>query len=542
MLAGDGQARLRRCCTGCGASDGLPGHPDVARRARGRTRTPARSAWASRRRRGFARAARLARRPAPRVRPHRRRRAAGGPVLGVARPGRERGLRRDHRRSSTTTRSSRTRGSSTSATCGDLEAKVARVRLGRRALRRQRRRARSRAALERARGRRAGHARSCSSPTRSRARACSPSSRTSSSRAGTSLYAFHSGAPAPDEYDAALAELAGRLEQRLGRGAGARARRGAATRRRPRAPQRLVAAYGEALVEAAEREERLVALDADLYLDCGLIPFRERFPERFVECGIAEQDMVSQAGGAGARRARCRSCTRSPASSSPRAERADLQQRDRGHEGPLRRLPRRHRPGRAGPLAPVRARHRADGQRAGHGLPRARHGGGGARVRRRGRCTRPRGPSTSALVSVPWELGFEPPRAGAARPGPRHRRARGRSRVLVAHGPGAALPGGRPPPSGSGDVARRRRCRGCATSTARGSPRSRATRRSSCSTTTSPRGGQGDAVRAALRRPARRRVLGVEGVPGLRHERRGAARARARRRERRRRAIGARSA
>ena len=31
-------------------------------------------------------------------------------------------------------------------------------------------------------------------------------------------------------------------------------------------------------------------------LDTGLVPFRERFPERFVECGIAEQDMVSQAG------------------------------------------------------------------------------------------------------------------------------------------------------------------------------------------------------------------------------------------------------
>ena len=31
--------------------------------------------------------------------------------------------------------------------------------------------------------------------------------------------------------------------------------------------------------------------------DTGLIPFRERFPDRFFECGIAEQDMVSQAGG-----------------------------------------------------------------------------------------------------------------------------------------------------------------------------------------------------------------------------------------------------
>ena len=37
-------------------------------------------------------------------------------------------------------------------------------------------------------------------------------------------------------------------------------------------------------------------LDADLILDTGLIPFSERFSSRFFECGIAEQDMVSQAG------------------------------------------------------------------------------------------------------------------------------------------------------------------------------------------------------------------------------------------------------
>ena len=42
-------------------------------------------------------------------------------------------------------------------------------------------------------------------------------------------------------------------------------------------------------------------LDADLVLDCGLIPFRERFPERFLECGIAEQDTVSIASGMAAR-------------------------------------------------------------------------------------------------------------------------------------------------------------------------------------------------------------------------------------------------
>ncbi len=65
-------------------------------------------------------------------------------------------------------------------------------------------------------------------------------------------------------------------------------------------------------------------------------------------------------------------------------ERAGLQQRHRGHEGHLRRLPRRHRPRRPGPLAPVDPRHRADGQRAGHDVPGARHRGRGAPLRRVG--------------------------------------------------------------------------------------------------------------------------------------------------------------
>ena len=109
-------------------------------------------------------------------------------------------------------------------------------------------------------------------------------------RSGTALYPFHSGAPAPDQYEAALAEIAARLGD-------VELETAQAPRRQPPAtPQKLPAAYGEALADAAAAEPRLVVLDADLYLDCGLIPFRERFPERFVECGIAEQDMVSQAG------------------------------------------------------------------------------------------------------------------------------------------------------------------------------------------------------------------------------------------------------
>ena len=67
------------------------------------------------------------------------------------------------------------------------------------------------------------------------------------------------------------------------------------------------------------------------------------------------------------------------------AERADLQQRDRGLEGHLRRLARRPRPGRAWPLAPVGARHLGARRDAGHGADRAVLASGGARGRRVGR-------------------------------------------------------------------------------------------------------------------------------------------------------------
>ena len=115
------------------------------------------------------------------------------------------------------------------------------------------------------------------------------------------FYKFHSGAPNEDAYLRAAQELidsANRLAGELGIGAVS-----FETVVRPKAsapvnqPQRLVLSYSNALIEQARKNPRLVALDADLILDTGLIPFKEQFPERFFECGIAEQDMVSQAGG-----------------------------------------------------------------------------------------------------------------------------------------------------------------------------------------------------------------------------------------------------
>ena len=56
-------------------------------------------------------------------------------------------------------------------------------------------------------------------------------------------------------------------------------------------------AYGRALVELAATRPDLIVLDADLSADCKVREFEVTYPDRFIENGIAEQDMVSMAGG-----------------------------------------------------------------------------------------------------------------------------------------------------------------------------------------------------------------------------------------------------
>ena len=115
------------------------------------------------------------------------------------------------------------------------------------------------------------------------------------------LYPYHSGAPSDSEYEKAHEELLARAGGLLKSLAAEPLAMEAAPEpdlplAPPERPQSLPKAYAEALLEQGRANEKLVVLDADLMLDCGLIPFREAFPDRFVECGIAEQDMVSQAG------------------------------------------------------------------------------------------------------------------------------------------------------------------------------------------------------------------------------------------------------
>jgi 1-deoxy-D-xylulose-5-phosphate synthase len=56
-------------------------------------------------------------------------------------------------------------------------------------------------------------------------------------------------------------------------------------------------AFSEALIKAAEHDERILAITAAMPGPTGLLDFQERFPTRFLDTGIAEQHAVTTAAG-----------------------------------------------------------------------------------------------------------------------------------------------------------------------------------------------------------------------------------------------------
>ena len=56
-------------------------------------------------------------------------------------------------------------------------------------------------------------------------------------------------------------------------------------------------AFGQALLEIGAREPRAVVVSADTQDLLGIRPYIERFPERFIELGIAEQNVIGAAAG-----------------------------------------------------------------------------------------------------------------------------------------------------------------------------------------------------------------------------------------------------
>jgi transketolase len=120
---------------------------------------------------------------------------------------------------------------------------------------------------------------------------------------GNGIYRWHSGAPGDDDFAAGYAEIIERINAKLGSlGLKELNSEIVDTKEKNRGrlkdtAEKVVTAFGEALVEVGKEREDVVVLDADLSADCGLRPFETTFPERFIESGIAEQDMVSAAGG-----------------------------------------------------------------------------------------------------------------------------------------------------------------------------------------------------------------------------------------------------
>jgi len=118
---------------------------------------------------------------------------------------------------------------------------------------------------------------------------------------GNGLYKWHSGAPDDASFDVGYAEIMDRINTRL-------ASLGLApitSNLVPPVPAHasstskefVAEAFGQTLVELGAQRKDLVVLDADLSSDCRLRGFEAAYPERFIEDGIAEQDMVSMAGG-----------------------------------------------------------------------------------------------------------------------------------------------------------------------------------------------------------------------------------------------------
>lgn len=120
-------------------------------------------------------------------------------------------------------------------------------------------------------------------------------------KAGNGFYPWHSGSPNDRLFTDAYEEITMRINDRL-------ARLGLTPLVLEEVPpedksasgvshEYVADAFGQALVDIAAEREDLVVLDADLSADCRLRAFETKYPDRFVENGIAEQDMVSMAGG-----------------------------------------------------------------------------------------------------------------------------------------------------------------------------------------------------------------------------------------------------
>ena len=103
---------------------------------------------------------------------------------------------------------------------------------------------------------------------------------------------YHAGALNSMEYGQAIAELCSLLDQ-----AGIKYEsREKQPYERPCESFTFAKAY-PSILAVIGKNKRVLVMDADLEPDCGLSTFKSLYPDRFIQCGITEQDMVSSATG-----------------------------------------------------------------------------------------------------------------------------------------------------------------------------------------------------------------------------------------------------
>lgn len=117
---------------------------------------------------------------------------------------------------------------------------------------------------------------------------------------GKTYYKWHSGAPDDDSYLKGLAEITNeikKLSSELSLEISVPVNEVEGKVAAKTKMEFVTDAYGDTLCEIAAYNKKLVVIDGDLSADCKLRKFEKMYPDRFVENGIAEQDMVSMAGG-----------------------------------------------------------------------------------------------------------------------------------------------------------------------------------------------------------------------------------------------------
>ena len=100
-------------------------------------------------------------------------------------------------------------------------------------------------------------------------------------------YVWHSNSVNDEIYAKAMAELGARMN----------APDLAAPEWRTKSANQTRLAFGQALLEIGAREPRAVVLSADTQDLLGIRPYIERFRDRFIEMGIAEQNVIGAASG-----------------------------------------------------------------------------------------------------------------------------------------------------------------------------------------------------------------------------------------------------